>query len=53
MYDHTERTDLKCEKRVIYPLVKDSQACQEDVSKDDNIEIQCIWNTTTLNAKLK
>ena len=53
MYGHTQCTDLKCEKKVIYPLVKDAQACQKDVSKDTNIKIQCIWNTTKCNAKLK
>ena len=53
IYGHTQRTDLKREKKVIYPLVKDAQACQKDVSKDTNIKIQCIWNTTKYNAKLK
>ena len=53
IYGHTQRTELKYEKKVIYPLVKDAQACQKDVSKDTNIKIQCIWNTTKCNAKLK
>ena len=53
IYGHTQRTDLKCEKKVIYPLVKDAQACRKDILKDTNIKIECIWNTTKCNAKLK
>ena len=31
-YGHTQRTDLKRQKKVIYPLVRDAQACKKDVS---------------------
>ena len=53
IYGHTQRKELKYEKKVIYPLVKDAQACQKDVSKDTNIKIQCIRNIPKCNAKLK
>ena len=42
IYGHTQRTDLKCAKKVIYPLVKDAQACQEDVSKNTNIKFNAF-----------
>ena len=32
IYGHTRRAGLKCEKKVIYPLVKDAEACQKGVS---------------------
>ena len=32
IYGHTQRTDLKWQKKVIYPLVRDAQACKKDVS---------------------
>ena len=32
VYGHTQRTDLKWQKKVIYPLVRDAQACKKDVS---------------------
>ena len=30
VYGHTERTELKYEKKVIYPLVRDAQACNKE-----------------------
>ena len=32
MYCHTQRTHLKWEKKVIYPLVRDAQACKKHIS---------------------
>ena len=32
IYGHTQRTDLKWQKKVIYPLVKDAQARKKDIS---------------------
>ena len=54
IYGHTQRTDLKWEKKVIYPLVRDAQACKKKQSRmDTNIKVQMIWSTTKCNAKLK
>ena len=32
LWDHAQRTDWKWEKKVIYPLSRDAQACKKDVS---------------------
>ena len=32
IYGHTQRTDLKWQKKVVYPLVRDAQACKKDIS---------------------
>ena len=54
IYGHTQRTDLKWEKKVICPWVRDAQACKEEKSRmDTNVRIQRIWSTTKSNAKLK
>ena len=41
IYGHTQPTELEVrrESNLIYPLVKDAQACQKDVSKDTNMKI--------------
>ena len=53
-YGHTQRTDLRWEKKVICPRVRDAQACKEEKSRmDTNVRIQRIWSTTKCNAKLK
>ena len=49
MYGHTQRTDLKWQKKVIYPLVRDAQACKKDISNGYQCErfapFEARWHT--------
>ena len=49
IYAHTQRTDLKWQKKVIYPLVRDARACKKDVSNGYQCErfapFEARWHT--------
>ena len=55
IYGHTQRTDLKWQKKVIYPLIRDAQACKKDVANGyqyknsqhlEHDEMQCKTEVT-------
>ena len=53
VYGHTQRTDLKWQKKVIYPLVKDAQDCKKDVSNGYQYENSKDLKQDELQCKTK